>query len=77
VVGYAASSCLVLACPWPDAEAHVREETKQCPLTLVRRFDPSLTAGGWCVSAYVCSQHGGEPVAVPLDWTPGNEKRRA
>mgnify|MGYP001000142046 CR=1 FL=1 len=32
VVGYAASKCLIVACPWPQSEKHMREWDRLHPL---------------------------------------------
>ena len=53
VVGYAAPMCLVVETPWLEAEPHMREQTREYPLEIVREFDPSLRAGDWCIVAYV------------------------
>jgi len=66
VVGYAASSCLVVARCWADSEPQTKEWNKKYPLDIIRKFDHSLKAGDWCITAYVSTVGCGESIAIPL-----------
>ena len=66
VVGYAASSCLIVARCWADSESQTKEWDKKYPLDVIRKFDHSLKAGDWCITAYVSTVGYGETIAIPL-----------
>lgn len=66
VVGYAASSCLIVARCWADSEPQTKEWNKKYPLDIIRKFDHSLKAGDWCITAYVSTLGCGESIAIPL-----------
>jgi hypothetical protein len=65
VVGYAASSCLVVKTDWRESEKHMREWDRQYPLQIVRKFAASLKPGDGCFYGYVSTETSGEPVAIP------------
>lgn len=69
VVGYAAPLCLVVAECWADSESQMQDFNQKYPLRTVHKFDHSLKAGDWCITAYVSTAGCGEPVAIPLDKT--------
>lgn len=66
VVGYAAPSCLIVAECWADSEPQMKQMNKENPLRSIRKFDPSLKAGDWCITAYITYPGVGEPIAIPL-----------
>jgi hypothetical protein len=66
VVGYAASSCLIVAICWADSEPQTKVWNKKYPLEIIRNFDHSLKAGDWCITAYVSTFHCGESIAIPI-----------
>jgi len=66
VVGYAASSCLIVARCWADSEPQTKVWNKKYPLEIIRNFDHSLKAGDWCITAYVSTFHCGESIAIPI-----------
>ena len=66
VVGHAASSCLIVARCWAYSEPQKKEWDKKYPLQVVRKFDDSLKAGDWCITAYVSTTGSGEPVAISI-----------
>ena len=66
VVGHAASACLIVARCWADSEPHTKAWNKQYPLQIVHKFDKSLKAGDWCITAYVSTTGSGEPIAIPI-----------
>lgn len=74
VVGYAASKCLIVACPWPQSEKHMREWDRLHPLNTCNEFDPSLKAGDWCHVGYVCTPMSSHIVAVPIKYPLQNKK---
>jgi hypothetical protein len=66
VVGHAAPLCLIVAECWADSEPQVFEFNRKHPLATIYRFDPSLKAGDWCITAYITTAGTGERVAVPI-----------
>jgi hypothetical protein len=66
VVGHAASACLIVARCWTDSEPQTKDFNKQYPLQIVHRFDDSLKAGDWCITAYISTIGSGETVAIPI-----------
>ena len=67
VLGKTAPMCLVVSCPWQDAEPQCKASDKRYPLTILHTFDPALDAGMWCAVAYVVREGRGESVAVRFD----------
>lgn len=66
VIGQAAPLCLIVAPCWADSEKHMQQWDKENTLATVRTFDPSLKAGDWCITAYVCRDGCQETVAIPI-----------
>ena len=66
VVGYAAPYCLIVSNCWADSEPQTKDWNKKYPLEIIRRFDESLKAGDWCITAYVSTIHSSEFVAIPI-----------
>jgi len=67
VLGYASSKCLIVSTCWTDSEPHLREHTKQYPLSVINEFDESLKAGDWCIVGYgVFESRGSWSVAIPI-----------
>jgi len=64
VLGYAAPKALIVAQCWIDSEPQVRDFQKENPLEMIYKFDPSLKAGDWCVTAYIVTGSASEKVAV-------------
>lgn len=66
IIGSVAPGCIIVAAPWFDSEPHLRDWDRDSPLATVRKFDASLKAGDWCITAYVCRSGSQEHVAVPI-----------
>ncbi len=66
VVGLAAPACLVVAECWADSEAQLKDFNRQYPLRTIYRFSQSLKPGDWCITAYVCTEHWQECVAIKI-----------
>ncbi len=67
VVGYAASSCLIVSRCWTDSEPHLREHDKLYPLSMINEFDHSLKAGDWCITGYGSFEgRGCWSIAIPV-----------
>ena len=69
VVGYASSACLIVARCWVDSEPQTKEWDKKYPLQIIHKFDSSLKAGDWCITAYINTIGSGESVAIPIKET--------
>lgn len=67
VIGRAAPLCLVVTCPWQDAEPQCKSFCRSNPLAVLHTFDPALDAGMWCALAYVVREGCSETVAVQFD----------
>lgn len=67
VLGKAAPLCLIVTRPWQDSEPQCAEFDKAHPLDVLHTFDPALTAGMWCATAYVVRGGVQETVAVRFD----------
>lgn len=67
VLGRAAESCLIVACPPIDAEPQIKKARKvltEDGSTSIHLFDKTLKAGDWCSVAYVCFSPRQERVAI-------------
>ena len=76
VVGFAAPMCLVVASPWIENAKHLKRFDKENPLNTINKFDDSLKPGGWCITAFICTQYRSFPVAISHEEFFKNEPKR-
>jgi len=67
IIGRAAPMCMVVSCPWQDAEPQCQEFCRGNPLAVLHNFESGLEAGRWCAVAYVVRGDVSETVAVHFD----------
>ena len=64
VIARPAPKCLVVARPWMDSEAQVKDWNQLHGCDVLHDFDWTLQAGDWCATAYAYTSTGGWTVAV-------------